>query len=125
MHDARGPAQLSLHVSGDELLDELAADTVRQPPARHLLAVAEDGESLRGVLEYGSQRRQPLVAHQHQEIDLRQVPRGVGIEPARSILDGVGPVEGEGLAGGELGFVQLFRRQALDRVAVQRFELGI
>ena len=39
------------------------------------------------------QRRQALVAHQHQEVDLRQVRRLLGIEAPGAVLHRVGAVE--------------------------------
>ncbi len=39
-NDLRRPAQLRLHVGGQELLDHLASERGREPAARHLLAVA-------------------------------------------------------------------------------------
>ena len=109
VHDLRRPAQLGLHVAGDELLDELAADPAGQLPARHLLAVAEDGQRLGGIVELRAQRRQPLVAHQHQEIDLGQVPRRVRVEAARPVLDGIGAVERQRLAGRQRDLLQRAR----------------
>jgi hypothetical protein len=51
MHDARRPAQFGLHVARHELLDELTPDAAGQLPARHLLAIAENGQRLGGVVE--------------------------------------------------------------------------
>ena len=117
------PAQLRLHVGGDELLDQLAPERRRELAARHLLAVAEDGERLGRVVEPGLERRQPLVAHQHQEVDLRQVPRRGGIEPSRAVLDGIGAVEGQRLARGERHPLQRLRREPLDGIAIQRADV--
>ena len=73
--DAGGAAQLVLHVGGEELLDHFAANGRAQVAARHLLAVAQNRQRLGRVVKARLQRRQALVAHQHEEVDLRQVRR--------------------------------------------------
>ncbi|MDG9696043.1 hypothetical protein QC281_39040 [Streptomyces sp. DH17] len=63
------------------------------------LAVLPDGQAVGGVLEPAVEGCQPLIARQHQELDLR-LPLGLfGIEPARAVLDGIAAVGGQGLAG--------------------------
>ena len=76
--NARRALQLARHIAGDELLDHLAAELGAQIPARDLLAIAENGQRLRVGVELRLQRGETLIAHQHQEIDLGQVPRRCG-----------------------------------------------
>ena len=64
-----------------------------------------DGQDVGGVVERLSRAGQPLVAHQHQELDFR-LPRGRGrVEAARAVLDGVAAVgrEGSGRSGADAG----------------------
>ena len=97
--DARRPLQLPLHIAGDKLLDDLPAELRRQRALGHLLAAAADGEHLRRIVEIGFERREPLIPHQHQEIDLRQIARIVRVETARAVFDGISAVAGDGLPG--------------------------
>ena len=98
LDDLGRPAQLRLHVGGDELLDQLPPQRRVEPAPHHRLAAARDGERAGGVVEAAPQRGQALVAHQHEEVDLGQVARGIRIEPAGTVLDCVSPVERQGLA---------------------------
>ena len=120
VHDLRRPAQLGLHVGGDELLDQLPAERSVELPAHHRLAAAHNGERAGRIVEAAPQRGEPLVAHQHQEVDLGQMARSVRIEAAGPVLDGPGPVEGQGLTGRQLDALEPLRRQPLDGIAVER-----
>ena len=111
--DTGRAAQAVLHVGRHELFDQRAAELGAQVAARHLFAAAADGERVSCVVEFGGERRQPLVAHQHQEGDLRQVLGRGGVEAARAILDGVGAVEREGLALAEVALPAAARATGL------------
>ena len=65
-----------------------------------------DNERVALLVIVGAQRRQPLIAHQHQETLLGKIGGGGGIEAARAIFDRVEPVGGQGLPDGEPGLRQ-------------------
>src|SRR5258707_5315635 len=83
-----------------------------------LAALPMDSERLSGVIEARLERGQPLVAHEHQKVDLRQMGRMGRIEAARTVLDGVGPVEWKRLTRLQVDAIEGLGRQPLDRVAV-------
>ena len=57
-----------------------------------------DDERVGRLVIVGAQRRQPLIAHQHQETNFGEVGGGGGIEAAGAVLDGIEPVGGQGRA---------------------------
>ncbi len=117
--DARCALQFARHVASDELLDHLAAQLGGQVTARNLLAVAENGQNLRIGVETRIQRGEPLITHQHQEIDLWQMPRRLAVEAARPVLDGIGAVKGDRLARLKTHACQRLGRKTLYRVAIK------
>ena len=72
----------------------------------------------------GAQRRQPLVAHQHQEALLGEIGRRGGVETAGAVLDGIEPVGRQGRADRKGRARQRLRRQPLHRVAVNGVDPG-
>src|SRR5262245_50571737 len=78
----RRPAQLPRAEGGEEVLDGGAACQRREVALDGLHAGRADRQHLRRIVEMGSEPRQPLVAHQHEEPHLRQVARLCRIEPA-------------------------------------------
>ena len=91
------PAQLRLHVGGDELLDHLPAERRAQWPRATCLPSRKMVSVSVASSNRVAQRGQPLVAHQHQEVDLRQVRRCSRIEAAGTVFDRIGAVEGQRL----------------------------
>ena len=57
-----------------------------------------DGQRMAGLVEVGTNRRQPFVSHQHQEPNLWEISRGVRVKTAGPVLDGIEPVGRDGLA---------------------------
>ena len=116
-------AQLRRHEAAEERLDREPALLGRQVAARKLAALAADGQDVARVVIAGVERRQPLVAHQHQELGLRQIaraPRGRSREGPFSIA--YLRSAGKGLAGLEADAVELLGGQALHRIAVDRLD---
>jgi hypothetical protein len=70
------------------------------------------------------ERGKPLVEHQHQEVDFVQVLGAIRIESARSVLDGVGAVEGSRAPGAERHPRHGLGRQAFDGIAVKPADAG-
>ncbi len=88
-------------------------------PSRRMVRVCVE------LVERAPERRQPLVPHQHQEVDLGQVPGCGGVEAAGTVLDGPGAVEGNGLAGTQDHAPHRLGGEALDGVAVESRDVGL
>ena len=119
------PAQFCRHEAAEESFD-------RQPPvfgpqiaARGLAAFPMDGQRMARLVIVGTKRRQPLVAHQHQEAVFGEIGGRGGIETAGAVLDGVEPVGRQGRAGRERDALEPLRRQPLHRVAVDGLDPGL
>ena len=119
MNDARRATQLGTHIGGEELLQELAPDTVVQFALGNFLAVAVDVKGQRFLVEPGIEDCHPLMLCQHQELGLWQEMRVHRIEQLRAILDGVSPVERNALSGLQGRVLKVFSVHPLDRIAVQ------
>ena len=95
---------------------------VRRSP----LAASWPSASIRSVwrplVEPRAQPRQALVLHQHEEAGFRQIARRRRIEARGPVLDGVEAVGRQGLALGETRAGERLGRQALHRIAENRFD---
>jgi hypothetical protein len=118
--DLGRPAQLGFHVGSKELLDHLPPERGCELAPRDLLAGAHDSQRLRRVVEVCRQRCQALVAHQHEEGDLREMARIVLIEAAGAVLDGVGAIERHRAAGFQRHPRHGLRTESLDRITIER-----
>jgi hypothetical protein len=101
-----------------EALDDGAPLSRPQVAARSLLALGDDAQGMRRIVEAGAQLRQALVAHQHQEALLGEVLGEARVEAGWTVLDGVRAVERQRRAGRERDARQGLWRQSLHRVAV-------
>ena len=63
------------HEAAEERLDREPAFLGGEIAARGLAALAADRQACRSRRRSGCERREPLVAHQHQELGLRQIVR--------------------------------------------------
>jgi len=79
---------------------------------------------MRLVVEASSQRRQPLVPHQHEIAHFRLVPRRRRIEAGRTVFDGVDAVARHRLPGREPRALQRLGRKALHRIAIDKANFG-
>ena len=74
-------------------------------------AVAAERQGRGGVVEAGVEAGEPLVPHQHQEIRLGEMARGRRVEAGCAVLDRVGAVDREGLAGRDPDALERLRRE--------------
>ena len=119
VHDLGRPAQLRLHVGGDELLDQLAAERRRRagraPPACR---------RARWSASRWHRRTGRSVASRSSRISIRKLILG----RCRGAPDRTGPARSRwhrrgrraGLPGRQRDLLQRLRRQALDGIAIQR-----
>lgn len=119
MNDARAPAQFFLHIGREEIFERLAAFIAHQIGHQNLAAVERDMERRCGIFIARLESGQPLVAHQHEKLDLREVLWRGGIEIMFAVLDGKGPVGRKGAALLKRRTRQRLGREPLDGVAVE------
>lgn len=96
------PAQLVRAIGGEKPLDRRAAVFGAQVAARGLAAIPYDPQRVARLVVIGAQRGEPILAHQHEEADLREIGRRGAIEAAGAVLDGVEPVGRQGRTGRQL-----------------------
>ena len=93
------PAQFVGAIFRQEAFDRRAAFRCAQIAARGRAPLPMDGQGMACLVVIRMQRRQPLVAHQHQKALLGEIGGRRRVEAAGAVLDGVKPVGRHGLAG--------------------------
>ena len=83
-----------------------------------------DRQHMARVIEFGAQRREPLVLHQHEKVRLGAIGLRHPIEAGRAVLDRIDAIAGNRLAGRQQHARQRFGAQSFDRVAVDRLDDG-
>ena len=73
---------------------------------------------MRRLLKFGFERRQALIAHQHEETDFRQMLGILRVEPAGTVLDRISSIERQRFACMTHDGVERLRREALNGVPV-------
>ena len=90
-----------------------------EPPLRHELAFALDRQRHHRIVVMRREAGQRAVAHQHQELDLRQMRWRRGVESRGSIFKREQAVARKMAAFDEMGRIQRLGRKALDGMAVE------
>src|SRR5215467_12991997 len=124
VQDLRRSPQLIRAELREELLDAVPAIARAQVTLHGRAAVEFDGQRMARVIKAGAQRRQALVAHQHEIARLRLMARRLWIKARGPVLDGVEPVTWHRLARRQGCAGKWLRRKAFHRIAVDRINFG-
>ena len=118
VEDLRRPAQFVGAIVGEEVFNRRPAVGGAQVAARGFALAEPDAEHVGLVVERGAQAGEPLVLHQHEKMLLGEIGAPDRVEAGRSVLDGIEPVAGNGLAGRKRDAMKRLGAEAFDRVAV-------
>ena len=117
-------AQRSVHGAaeeiGEEFCDQPAPLGLGHPLAQQDPVIFSDRQDTAFRIEAGLQLRELFVAHQHDEMNLRQPFRALRIEECRAERDRKAPIVRQAFAGDERHAIHSFSAQTLNRVAVDR-----
>ena len=117
-------AQRSIHGGPEEISEEFcdqpASPRLGHPFAQQYPAIFSNRQNAAFRVEAGLQLRELFVAHQHDEMDLRQPFRALRIEECRAERDRKASIVRQAFAGNERYAIHSFSAQALYRVAVDR-----